>query len=127
MTYKVLIVDDSKLARMTAAKVLTDSHPDWAPVEAASAGHALSAMEEVSPDIALVDFNMPGVHGLDLAADLIRLKPNMPIAVISANHQQHVIDRVHALGASFLPKPLSSEALEGFLQAAMKKLEARAP
>ena len=127
MTYKVLIVDDSKLARMAAAKVLADSHPDWAAVEAGSAGLAMSATQEASPDIALVDFNMPGRDGLDLAADLIKLKPRMPIAVISANHQQQIIDRAQALGAAFLPKPLSKKALEDFLQAALQKLKTPVP
>ena len=127
MTYKVLIVDDSKLARMAAAKVLADSHPDWAAVEAGSAGLAMSAMQEASPDIALVDFNMPGRDGLDLAADLIKLKPRMPIAVISANHQQQIVERAQALGAAFLPKPLSKKALEDFLQAALQKLKTPVP
>jgi DNA-binding NarL/FixJ family response regulator len=127
MTYKVLIVDDSKLARMAATKVLADSHPDWAAVEAGSAVHAMSAMQDASPDIALIDFNMPGRDGLDLAAELIKLKPRMPIAVISANHQQQIIDRAQALGAAFLPKPLSRKALEAFLQSALQKLKTPAP
>ena len=127
MTYKVLIVDDSKLARMAATKVLSDSHPEWAAVEAGSAGHAMSAMEAASPDIALVDFNMPGTDGLHLAADLRKLKPRMPIAVISANHQQQIIERAQALGAAFLPKPLSRKALEDFLDSAIQKLKSSAP
>ena len=127
MTYKVLIVDDSKLARMAAAKVLADAHPDWAAVEAGSAGHAMSAMQDAAPDIALVDFNMPGRDGLDLAAELRKVKPGMPIAVISANHQQQIVDRAQALGATFLPKPLSKKALEDFLQSALQELKTSAP
>ena len=37
MTYTVLIVDDSKLARMSVAKVLSTLHPDWKRIEAANA------------------------------------------------------------------------------------------
>ena len=127
MTYKVLIVDDSKLARMAATKVLADSYPEWAAVEAGSAGHAMSAMQDASPDIALVDFNMPGRDGLDLAAELIKLKPRMPFAVISANHQLQIVERAQAMGAAFLPKPLSRNALEEFLQSALQKLKTPAP
>ena len=123
MAYKVLIVDDSKLARMAATKVLVDAHPDWSPVEAGSAAHAMKAMETDSPDIALVDFNMPGRDGLDLAAELRKIKPHMPIAVISANHQQQIVDRAHALGATFLPKPISTKSLDEFLKVAMQKLK----
>ena len=124
MTYKVLIVDDSKLARMAAAKVLTDCHPDWSSVEAGSAALALSAVTSHSPDIALVDFNMPGGDGLDLAAEMRKLKPAMPIALISANHQQQIVDRAHALGAAFLPKPISHKSLQAFLESAIQELKA---
>ena len=127
MTYKVLIVDDSKLARMAAIKALKDSHPELKRVEAGSAADALKAMERDAPDIALVDFNMPQVDGLHLVADLRTLSPKMPIAVISANHQKEVITRAEALRATFLPKPLSEQALAQFLEAALQSLQEAAP
>lgn len=123
MTYKLLIVDDSKLARMAVVKALNSCYPDWQRVEAGSAADALSAMERDAPDIALVDFNMPTRDGLHLAADLRKHNPQMPIAIISANHQREVIDRAAALGATFLPKPLSDNALLEFLNAAVRDLQ----
>ena len=45
MTYKLLIVDDSKLARMAVVKALNSCYPDWQRVEAGSAADALQAME----------------------------------------------------------------------------------
>jgi DNA-binding NarL/FixJ family response regulator len=127
MTYKVLIVDDSKLARMAAIKALNDSHPMLKRVEAGNAAEAMKAMEGGACDIALVDFNMPQVDGLHLVADLRALKPKMPIAVISANHQKEVIARAEALRATFLPKPLSDQALAQFLEAALQSLREAAP
>jgi len=126
MTYKLLIVDDSKLARMAVVKALNSCYPDWQRVEAGSAADALSAMERDAPDIALVDFNMPTRDGLHLAADLRKHNPQMPIAIISANHQREVIDRAAALGATFLPKPLSDNALLEFLNAAVRDLQGTA-
>jgi CheY-like chemotaxis protein len=123
MTYKLLIVDDSKLARMAVVKALNSCYPDWQRVEAGSAADALSAMDRDAPDIALVDFNMPTRDGLHLAADLRKHNPQMPIAIISANHQREVIDRAAALGATFLPKPLSDNALLEFLNAAVRDLQ----
>jgi CheY-like chemotaxis protein len=123
MTYKVLIVDDSKLARMAAIKAIASSHPNLKRVEAGSSSDALKAMKQDAPEIALVDFNMPEVDGLSLVADLRKLSAEMPIAVISANHQQEVIDRTEALGATFLPKPLSEKALAAFLETALRALQ----
>jgi DNA-binding NarL/FixJ family response regulator len=125
MTYKVLIVDDSKLARMAAAKVLKSCCPDWPRVEAGSAADALTAMEADAPDIALVDYNMPAQDGLHLVEGLRKLNPDMPIAVISANHQQEVVNRATALGAIFLPKPLAQAALDDFLKVAVRGLKVK--
>jgi len=126
MTYKLLIVDDSKLARMAVVKALNACYPDWQRVEAGSAADALRAMEADAPHVALVDFNMPNQDGLLLAADLRKLNPKMPIGIISANHQQGVIDRASELGATFLPKPLLEKALTEFLTKAVHDLEGSA-
>jgi CheY-like chemotaxis protein len=124
MNYKLLIVDDSKLARMAVIKALNSCYPDWQRVEAGSAADALRAMEADAPHVALVDFNMPNRDGLHLAEDLRKLNPSMPIGVISANNQQGVIDRTNALGATFLPKPLVEITLREFLAKAVHDLEA---
>jgi CheY-like chemotaxis protein len=126
MIYKLLIVDDSKLARMAIIKELKSCYPDWQRVEAGSAADALRAVEQEQPQIALVDFNMPNRDGLDLAADLRALTPNMPIGIVSANHQQEVVDRTRALGASFLPKPVTEKALREILTSATKQLQGAA-
>jgi CheY-like chemotaxis protein len=123
MTYKILIVDDSKLARMAVRKALSVLHPDWTSIEAGNADHALSSLTESAPDIAVLDFNMPGRNGLDLAADFRKLRPDMPVAVVSANRQQEIVNRTHAVGATFLGKPLTDEDLGRFLAAAARELD----
>ena len=127
MNYKLLIVDDSKLARMAVIKALSSCYPDWQRIEAGSAADALEAVREQKPHIAIVDFNMPQKDGLALAVDLRALTPDMPIGIISANHQQAVVDRARALGASFLPKPLTEQSLREFLKGAAQHLQEREP
>lgn len=124
MAFTVLVVDDSKLARMAVAKVLGGLCPDWTRVEAANADEALVALEEQKPDLAVLDFNMPGRDGLDIAAQLRQIRPAMPVAVISANHQQEVIDRANAVGAVFLSKPITEPALRDFLDGAVRQIRA---
>ena len=123
MTYRFLVVDDSKLARMAIAKVLSAVHPDWARVEATNADEALALVGKAAVDLAVLDFNMPGRDGLDLAAELRKLRPDMPVAVISANHQVEVVNRTQELGATFLPKPVTEQALRAFLETATRQLE----
>jgi CheY-like chemotaxis protein len=121
VTPKVLIVDDSKLARMAVVKALIALHPDWTRVEAANAAEALECIKQGPLDIVLLDFNMPGKDGLLLAAELRQSNPNMSIAVISANRQVEVVNRAKAAGATFLPKPLTAQALGEFLDLAVKR------
>jgi len=122
MPTTVLIVDDSKLARLVAAKLLRQLKPDWGVAEAANADAAMAVMDERQVDVALLDFNMPGKDGLELAADLRAAKPHMPIALVSANIQDEIIARARSVDATFLPKPLTEDALSGFLSGATLRL-----
>ena len=121
MPHKVLIVDDSKLARMAVIKALLSLHPDWQRVEASSAAEALEQLKDGSIDIALLDFNMPGKDGLALAAELREAYPKVSVAVISANHQVEVVNRAQQAGATFLAKPITAKSLGEFLDLAVKR------
>jgi DNA-binding NarL/FixJ family response regulator len=124
MAYRILIVDDSRLARMAVIRALNALRPDWERVEASNADEALACAKHGHIDVALLDFNMPGRDGLTLAAELQALYPALPVAVISANLQHEVVSRAAAIGAAFLPKPLTAEALAGFLADAAQRLGA---
>jgi CheY-like chemotaxis protein len=123
MPYKLLIVDDSKLARMSAAKALNGLYPDWTRLEASNADEALSLAKQTAFDVALLDYNMPGRDGLELAVELLALQPSTPLAVVSANHQEEIVGRARQIGAVFLTKPLNEQALGAFLQHAVRRLE----
>jgi CheY-like chemotaxis protein len=123
MHYKVLVVDDSKLARMVMASAMRRIRPDWELVEANNADDAIRAVNEQAVDIALVDFNMPGTDGLELVARIRKTKAAMPVAVVSANLQDEIIGRARELNAAFVPKPVTDEALGSFLSGAVLRLK----
>ena len=124
MSYQVLVIDDSKLARMAVAKLLSALHPDWNRIEAGNADEALDLLERHRPDFILLDFNMPGRNGLELATDLRRMRPTTPLAMISANHQNEIVERAHSIGAEFLAKPLTEEDLGKFFTQALQTFKA---
>jgi CheY-like chemotaxis protein len=125
MSFTVMIVDDSKLARIVAGKAIAELQPEWSKVEAASAAQALDVLDSAGADITLIDFNMPEKDGLELAAELRVLRPDMPIAIITANIQDEIIARAREVGAAFIAKPVTSEGLSGFLSGAALKLRAK--
>jgi CheY-like chemotaxis protein len=123
MQHKVLIVDDSKLARMVMASAMRRIRPEWTLVEVVNADEALAAISRDAADIALIDFNMPGIDGLDLVANIRKTHPSMPIAIVSANVQNEIIGRARELNAGFIPKPLTDESLAAFLSGATLRLK----
>jgi CheY-like chemotaxis protein len=123
MQYRILIVDDSKLARMVMMSSLRRIRPDWDVVEATSAQEALEATAKGGFDIALVDFNMPDMDGLALISKMRQTDKAIPIAVVSANLQDEIISRARELNAAFVAKPLTDEALGAFLSGAALRLK----
>ena len=124
MAVTVLIVDDSKLARIVASKALAALQPDWQKAESGSADQAMEVIAAQPIDIALIDFNMPEKDGLQLAEELRAIRPDMPIAIITANIQDEIISRARAVGATFVPKPVTADGLQGFLSGAALRLRA---
>lgn len=122
MQFTILLVDDSKLARIVAAKAVASLQPDWVRMEASNAAEAIEATENHKIDIALLDYNMPGRDGLALAADLRARYPDMPIAILTANVQDEVVAQARALNAAFVAKPVTQEGLRGFLSGAALRL-----
>jgi len=125
MPVTVLIVDDSKLARIVATKALAVLQPDWQRIEASSAAQALEIVAGNSVDVALIDFNMTEKDGLELAAELREQHPDLPIAIITANIQDEVVARARALDAAFVPKPVTAEGLEGFVSGTALRLRSK--
>ena len=122
MAVTILIVDDSKLARIVAGKALAELQPEWQKFEAGGAAQALEIIGAQPIDVALIDFNMADKDGLQLAEELRGLYPDMPIAIITANIQDEIIARARAIGATFVPKPVNSDGLRGFLSGAALRL-----
>ena len=79
----ILVVEDDDSIRRLIARVLEDD--GMVPLPAGSASEGLSLFEghNASIDLAIIDMVMPGMSGLDLAAELERRRPGMRILYIS--------------------------------------------
>ncbi len=125
MSITLLIVDDSKLARIVVGKTVAGIQPDWKKVEASNADEAEALLEAGGIDVVIVDFNMPGRNGLEFAEAARAKYPEMPIALATANVQDEIIAKAHSINASFVPKPITGEGLRGFLSGAALRLRSR--
>jgi CheY-like chemotaxis protein len=118
----ILIVDDSKLARIVVGKAVTAVQPDWSRVEASNAEEAEDVIERGGVDVMIVDYNMPGCNGLELAERMRARFADMPIALATANVQDEIIAKARSINVTFVPKPITEDGLRGFLSGAALRL-----
>lgn len=108
----VLIVDDSRLAQMLTQKTIKQAFPEWKIVTASNAEDGIAALEQTpAVSMALIDYNMPGMNGLEMAAQLIEKHPNLKINLVTANIQEKMRMKAEALGIGFINKPISLKKL----------------
>ena len=118
MARKILIVDDSKFSRMMLKQVVESTCPGWELHETATAEETLKLFETMTFDVALIDYNMPEMNGLDLGRLLRQKFPQLPIGLITANLQLPLKKRAEGLEIEHISKPLTPERLMGLLSKA---------
>ena len=114
-TKSVLLVDDSKFARLLVKAFISSNFADWEIDEAEDASKALEMVEAKSYDYMLVDFNMPGMDGLELGEKLRHRFPEAVIALLTANIQQEIQNKAKNLGLDFIAKPPTEEKIRDYI------------
>jgi len=110
-----LIVDDSRLSRMMIQKFILQTHPDWHIEEAGTGEEALELASNHNFQVITMDFNMPGMNGLDTAEQLRAQFPETKIALLTANVQESIQNRANDLGLDFIPKPITEEKIKAYV------------
>ena len=104
MSIRVLLVDDSAMARRSTRRILESAGCDV--VEADDGLAALERFAIDKPDVVLLDLVMKGMYGLDVLAKLLELDPAVRVIVMSADVQTSSRDLVRQAGAAgFINKP----------------------
>lgn len=110
MTAKVLLVDDSRLARRNLRHILEPA--GYAVVEAEDGMRALERYFLEKPDVVFLDLLMEGMHGFDVLEKLRQLDPQARVLVVSADIQSSSRDMALAAGASgFVEKPFDAQQI----------------
>lgn len=80
---KILIVEDSVSFRQLLKEAVLSRFPMMEVQEAGDAREALKRVEAFSPDLAIVDIQLPGKNGLDLTKRLKAEYPNLKVIVLT--------------------------------------------
>jgi two-component system alkaline phosphatase synthesis response regulator PhoP len=114
-THRIVIVDDDEWVRRLLRTTL--SAEEYQIFEATDGDEGLRLVEEVSPDLVLLDWRMPGRHG-SLVLDAVKeARPTHPVIVLTAEDRESQRELAESLRAdAFLNKPFSPLELLGLIE-----------
>lgn len=105
---KILIVDDLELARIIIRNILED-YGYTVVGEASNGEEALTAYENLKPDLVIMDIVMPKMDGIDAVKNIIKKYKDAKIIMCSAkSYAPIILDSLKAGGKDFITKPVSS-------------------
>lgn len=118
MAKRVLAVEDNPANMILIARIVGAEGHDL--IQAEDGPKALSILDEIVPDLVLLDINIPGVHGLDVAKHIKaddRLA-HIPVIATTANVLLGDMERCLEAGCDdYLPKPLDITRLREIMRA----------
>lgn len=97
---RVLIADDHAILRRGLIEILTREWKDAVCGEAENAQQTLAQVHDHAWDLVILDVTMPGRSGVDVLADLKRVRPKLPVLVLSMHPEDQYGKRVLKAGAS---------------------------
>jgi two-component system response regulator NreC len=119
MTIRLVLVDDHFVVR-TGLRMLLEDEPDVQIVgEAGTARQAIEIMEDLHPDVVLMDIGLPDLSGIDAAREIKRLHPKIAIVALTIHEDEQYFFRMLEAGASgYVPKRAAPEELLTAIRAA---------
>lgn len=120
---KLLVVDDEAPARARLRRLLAAHADVWVVGEAAGGDEALQQVQALRPDALLLDIQMPGCSGLDVAASL---PDPAPALVFVSAFDHYALPAFDAAALDYLLKPVEPERLARALQR-LRERAARPP
>jgi len=118
---KVLIVDDERNVHYSFQRVLGNTYEV---VSAFSGEEALQRVTDESIQLVLMDVRMPGRDGVDTLQELKRLRPQLPVIIMTAFATAETAIRATTLGAEdYLVKPLNVDSLKRLIADTLQRRE----
>jgi DNA-binding NarL/FixJ family response regulator len=109
---RVVVVDDHELLRAGTRRILDEAKGFSVVGEAEDGEAALRIVDEVRPDVVLVDIRLPSMNGIDLARRILSDAPGVTVLILSAYDDENYIRAALAAGVSgYLLKTTPSEEL----------------
>ena len=99
----VLIVDDHPLLRQGLSRLLELEGGINVVGQASNGVEALRLMDELEPDVLLLDINMPGMNGIDVAKTVRMEHPDTEVLVLTIHDNESYVNEMIRVGAKGYP------------------------
>ena len=121
MAISAVIVDDEQLAREELAFLLKECDVDVV-AQGKNGVEAVTLIKELSPDIAFLDVQMPGLDGFGVLKKLLDRKVAMPQIVFATAFDQYAVKAFEVNAVDYLLKPFDKQRVAQAVEKAKKKL-----
>jgi two-component system response regulator NreC len=121
MTIRLFLVDDHELVR-TGLRMLLENESDVEILgEAGTAADAIKAVEELSPDVILMDIGLPDRSGIDVTREIKAKSPDTAIVALTIHEDEEYFFKMLEAGASgYVPKRAAPQELLSAIRTASK-------
>jgi DNA-binding NarL/FixJ family response regulator len=117
MRTRFLIVDDSELVRRSLRTVL-QANPEWEICgEAADGVSAVEMFKELRPNIVILDFQMPGINGIETARRMAEIAPAVPVVLFTQHASADLEKHAHEVGIRSVVSKTNALPMVGMIQA----------
>ena len=126
---RILLVDDDAAFLFAGRELLMAQSRAFHVDTAEDAEAALSAIRQQDYDVVVSDIRMPGLNGIQLLTECQRIRPDIPVVLITAYEDRQLETEAARLGAyAFLHKPLDSDTFASVVsRAALRAFIRRNP
>ncbi|MEZ4702167.1 MAG: response regulator transcription factor [Rhodothermales bacterium] len=96
---RILVVDDHPIVRQGLAQFINQERDMTVCAEASDGFEAMTAIEQASPDLVIVDIQMEGINGMDLVRNVKAQYPDLPVLMLSMHDESLYAERALRAGA----------------------------
>jgi two-component system LytT family response regulator/two-component system response regulator LytT len=123
---RTVVVDDEQLAREELCFLLSQLGGVEVVAQAGNGVEALRVIEEETPDLVMLDVQMPGLTGFEVARRLLRAGFESQLVFVTA-YDQHAIEAFEVNAVDYLLKPVESSRLATAVERVRRRLQADRP
>ncbi|MGE5412310.1 MAG: response regulator transcription factor, partial [Clostridiales bacterium] len=97
---RIIIADDHPVVREGLKQIISQSKEMIVVDEAFDGNEVLGKLDKVECDVLMLDFEMPSRDGFDVLKDIQRLRPELPVLMLSVHPEDQIALRALRMGAA---------------------------